>query len=307
MRLLLIIPSFVTIAVAANAAIFITNSADKDAFVRALAPADNYGGGGALSVAGTNATSGNPTNGAFDSFLSYNTAAMVSNFNAALGTNNWVITSATLNLTENQSPGNAVFNYGTGAFQIRWIANDTWTEGTGTPNAPTTNGITYAQEPAFLNSNTDLNLGVFNFTGNSNSSCALALPTAFVTNMQGGGEVGLFLTAIDPGLGFVFYSRQYAGLAFTHPSLVVSAIAQPVISGLNLSGTNLVLSATNGMAGGTYRVLAGTNLAAPISQWAPTATNVLSSGGNYMITNFVITVTNVVNNNAQQFFILQAQ
>ena len=296
----------VSIAVAARAAEFSTNSADKDAFVRALAPTLNYGGGGALSVSGTNATTSNPTNGAFDSFISYNTAAMVTNFNATLGTNNWVITSATLNLTENSLPGNPVFNYGTGQFQVRWIANDTWTNGTGTPNAPTTTGVTYSQEPAYLNSNTDMSLGAFNFPG-TKVSCPLALPSAFVTNMQAGGEVGLFLTAIDPGIGFVFYSSRYAGLASTHPSLVVSAVAQPVISSISASGTNLVLSATNGVAGGTYYVLTSTNLALPFNQWAPIATNLLPSGGSFLITNFVMTVTNAVSANAQQFFIFQTQ
>jgi hypothetical protein len=227
---------------------------------------------------------------------------MVTNFNAAFGTNNWVISSATLILTENSSPGNAIFNSGNGAFEIRWIANDTWTEGTGTPMTPTSNGITYNEEPSYLNANTDMNLGAFTFTGTSPLSCPLALPAAFVTNLQAGGEVGLFMTAIDPGIGFVFYSRQYGGLPSTHPALVVSAVAQPFISAISLSGTNLVLTATNGVAGGTYYVLTSSNLASPPDQWASITTNVLSAGGN-----FVIIVTNAVNTNAQQFFIIQTQ
>jgi len=166
---------------------------------------------------------------------------------------------------------------------------------------PTSNGVTYAQEPAYLNSNTDMNLGAFNFN-TTNLSCSLALPAAFVNNLAAGGEVGLFLTAIDPQIGFVFYSRQYAGLASTHPALVVSATAQPVLTGIAESGTNLVLSATNGVAGGTYYVLASTNLASPFNQWTPIVTNVLSAGGN-----FVMTVTNaaIINAPSPQFFILQ--
>jgi hypothetical protein len=304
MKLILTSLSFVSIAAAASAAVFVTNTPDKDAFVRALAPTNNYGGGGALSVSGTSSTSplSGAINGAFDSFISFNTAAMVANFNAAFGTSNWVITSATLVLTENAAPGNAIFNYGTGAFQIFWIANDTWPEGSGTPMALSTNGgITYNQEPSYLNADTDANLGTFNFTGTSPVSCPLALPVSLVTNMQAGGEVGLYLTAIDPGLGFVFYSRQYAGLASTHPALVVSAVAQPGISAVSLSGTNLVLSATNGVAGGTYHVLTSTNLAAPLKQWTSIETNIPTGG------NFVVTITNVAGVNAlsPQFFILQ--
>jgi hypothetical protein len=301
--LLLTILSFISIAGVANAAVFTTNGSDKGAFVRALAPNLNYGGGGALSVSGTNATTGNPTNGAFDTFISFNTAAMVSNFNSIFGPSNWVITSATINLTANLAPGNAVFNYGTGSFQIRWIANDTWIAGTGTPNAPTTNGITYSQESSYLNTNTDMNLGAFTFAGSAKLSCPLALPNAFVTNMQAGGEVGFFMTAIDPGLGYVFYSRNYAGNTNSLPYLVVSATAQPGISGISLSGTNLVLTATNGVAGGTYYVLTSTNLAAPI-QWTAILTNVLAASGN-----FAVTVTNAANSNAPsaQFFILETQ
>jgi hypothetical protein len=301
MKLLLTAISFVSFAIAASASVFSTNVPDKDAFVRALAPTLNYGGAGALSVSGASPTTGNPTNGAFDSFISFNTASMVTNFNATFGTNNWVITSATLDLTENPSPGNALFNYGTGAFEIQRIANDTWVEGTGNPNAPTTTGINYNEEPTYTNS-TDENLGAFTFTGSAKLSCALALQTAFVTNMEAGGEVGLFLTAIDPSLGYVFYSRNYAGNPSSLPSLVVSAMAQPAITDISLSGTNLIVSATNGVSGGTYYILTSTNLSLPLNQWATVHTNVLPSGGS-----FVLTATNAVNTNAAQFFILRTQ
>jgi len=300
----LTILSFVSITVAVGAAVFNTNTPDKDAFVRSLQPALNYGGAGALTVSGTNATMNNPTNGAFDTFMSFNTHTMVTNFNSLLGTNNWVITGATLILTENPNPNNPLFNYGTGYFEIRWIANDTWVEGTGMPTSPTMNGITYGEEPAYLNSNTDMNLGSFDFTGGATTSCPLALPTAFVTNMQAGGEVGLFMTAIDTNMAFVVYSRDFKGNPVVLPHLVVSAARQPVISAIAVSGTNLVLSATNGMAGGTYYVLTSTNLSSPLNQWAPVATNVMAAGSN-----FVMTVTNAAGLNAAspQFFILQTQ
>ena len=302
MRVLLTILSLVSITVATGAVVFTNGSPDKDSFVRALAPTSNYGGAGALSVSGTNAATGNPTNGAFDSFMSFNTHAMVTNFNSLFGTNNWVITSATLTLTQNPLPGNPVFNIGNGLFQIRWTANDTWTEGTGNPNAPTTNGISYSQESSYLNSNTDLSLGAFDFAGTSPLSCSLALPAAFVNNMQAGGGVGLFFTAVDPGVGFVFYSRDFKGNPAVLPHLVVTAVAQPGITGFRLSGANLVLSATNGVSGGTYFVLTSTNLATPLNEWMPAATNVLSTSGN-----FTITVTNGTSLNASspQFFILQ--
>jgi hypothetical protein len=143
---------------------------------------------------------------------------------------------------------------------------------------------------------------VFDFTGAAKLSCPLALPVSFVTNMQAGGDVGFFLTAVDATIGYVFYSANYAGNAASRPALVVSAVAQPVISAINLSGTNLVLSATNGVAGETNYVLTSTDLALPPSQWTPISTNVLTAGGN-----FSITVTNAVNTDSQQFFMLQTR
>jgi PKD repeat protein len=77
--------------------------------------------------------------------------------------------------------------------------------------------------------------------------------------------------------------------------------AQPGITGISLSGSNLVINGTNGVSGQTYYVLTTTNLALPRSQWLPVATNVLNSSGN-----FTITATNSVNINApQQFYQLQ--
>jgi alpha-tubulin suppressor-like RCC1 family protein len=77
----------------------------------------------------------------------------------------------------------------------------------------------------------------------------------------------------------------------------------PIIVGISLSGTNLVLNGANGRSGGTYYLLTSTNLAMPLSLWTPCATNVLGATGD-----FTITATNAVNpNDAQQFYILQSQ
>jgi uncharacterized repeat protein (TIGR03803 family) len=72
---------------------------------------------------------------------------------------------------------------------------------------------------------------------------------------------------------------------------------------VQVSGTNLVLAGTNGLAGGTYYVLTSTNLLLPLSQWTRVATNILSTSGN-----FTTTVTNTVTSGAgQRFYILQLQ
>jgi hypothetical protein len=78
---------------------------------------------------------------------------------------------------------------------------------------------------------------------------------------------------------------------------------QPVIAGISLSGTNLLLKGTNGLASGTYYVLTSTNLTLPLHQWTPVATNMLNVSGN-----FTITVTNAINpDDANRFYALELQ
>jgi hypothetical protein len=76
----------------------------------------------------------------------------------------------------------------------------------------------------------------------------------------------------------------------------------PGLTGIKLSGTNVVLSATNGFVGGTYYVLTSTNLALPLSQWLPLASNVLGAGGS-----FTINATNAIAPFPKQFYLLRVQ
>ena len=286
------------------AAVFTNTAASADAFVRAAAPALNYGGAGALCVSGSSASNGSGvTNGIFDSFIRFNTGAMVSNFDSLFGSNNWVISSATLYVTEIATPLNPIFNRGVGRFEVRWMANDNWIEGTGTPMAPTTDGIAYQDEPALLNSATDVSLGVFTNTGvDTNLSFSFALPASFVNDLRAGGEVSFYLTAIDASIGFTFDSRTFV-IPAQQPALAVSAVPQPGISELQISGTDVTLILTNGAGGSTYFVLSSTNLGLPVGQWQVVATNELAANGE-----FSVTITNVVSPVAtQQFFGVRTQ
>ena len=304
MKFLLTLLLFVLIADGTQATIFFTNSAEADTFVRSNAPAANYGGAGALSVSGstsTNTASGQ-TNGSADTFIRFNTASMVAGFNTLFGVYNWSITGARLQVTEVATPNNSIFDQGKGAFAIWWANAGTWAEGTGMPNTPTADGIAFTNEPTLL-TNTAY-LGTFTNTATSATLLfPLALPSAFVTNAQAGGEVTLFLTAIAPQIGFTFNSRTF-GTATARPFLEISASPVPGITNISLSGANVILSATNGGAGTTCFILGSTNMAMPLSQWTPVATNILNTGGN-----FSITATNAANATAplQQFFILQMQ
>ena len=302
MKCLATILAIIVVRGVTSAAVF-TNSASADAFVRAAAAASNYGGAGALSVSGTNAANGSGTaNGAFDSFIRFNTAAMVASFNSLFGSNNWGISGARLRVTELAAPANALFNRGTGSFGIRWIANDRWAEGAGTPNAPTTGGITYNDEPGLLDAGTDASLGAFTNRGvDATQSFALALPPVFVNDLGAGGEVGLYLTALDSGVGFTFDSRSF-GTVSARPFLEVSAVARPGVTSMRMAGADVLLTGTNGEAGGTYSVYSSPNLNWPLSQWLPVATNVFSASGD-----FAIRLTNVWEAHAPcgRHFILQ--
>ncbi len=77
----------------------------------------------------------------------------------------------------------------------------------------------------------------------------------------------------------------------------------PRLTGIQRSGTNIVLNATNGFVGGTYYVLTSTNLNTPLNQWLAVFTNVLGASGN-----FTLTATNgFAAKNPRQFYILRVQ
>lgn len=54
---------------------------------------------------------------------------------------------------------------------------------------------------------------------------------------------------------------------------------------INVSGTDLVISGTNGMPGSTNFILTATNLALPLSNWTRLATNLFDSTGSFAFTN----------------------
>jgi hypothetical protein len=115
--------------------------------------------------------------------------------------------------------------------------------------------------------------------------------------------VGLYLTAVSPGIGFTFNSQNF-GTATQRPLFILSVVPTPGTIGITLSGADVVITGTNGASSGSYVVLSSTNLLSPPNQWVPIATNMLTANGA-----FSITATNANNAAAapQQFFILQTQ
>lgn len=84
-------------------------------------------------------------------------------------------------------------------------------------------------------------------------------------------------------------------------TISVVVLTSPVISGIQITGTNLVISGTGGVSNWPYVVTATTNLTD--TQWLPIATNQFDAGGS-----FSLTVTNAVNaDQPQKFYKLQLQ
>jgi autotransporter-associated beta strand protein/parallel beta-helix repeat protein len=81
--------------------------------------------------------------------------------------------------------------------------------------------------------------------------------------------------------------------------VVSSALPQPKITDIEVSGTNLIFNGTNGTSGGNYYLLASTNLALPLAQWPAIATNSFDGSGNFNFTNPLDP------NSPRQFYLLE--
>ena len=80
----------------------------------------------------------------------------------------------------------------------------------------------------------------------------------------------------------------------------VTAVIAPVFATPGLSGNDFLLSGSGGAPGNPYRIFASTNVAAPLINWIPIATNSFNGSGD-----FSFTVTNVLSSGTpQQFFLL---
>jgi hypothetical protein len=68
-------------------------------------------------------------------------------------------------------------------------------------------------------------------------------------------------------------------------SIEVVPVSQPKFSNIHVSGTNVILSGSNGPPNAPYTVLSATNVALPLSNWVSLATNQFDSSGNFSFTN----------------------
>jgi hypothetical protein len=198
-----------------------------DSFVSKNNPNNNYGAAGALEVSASTAA-----NGQYLTYMQFNLSSVQSAIDSNLGSN-WTVSNITLQLTE-ASPNNGIFNANAaGQFAIEWIENNSWTEGTGTPGATTTSGITYNNQPSAPD---DELVGTFSYNGGSGTATyTLPVTAGELSNIEAGSLMTLEVLPNDSSVSYLFNSRTGA----SHPALTVTAtVPEPaslgVIAGLSL-------------------------------------------------------------------------
>lgn len=127
----------------------------------------------------------------------------------------------------------------------------------------------------------------------------------FSTNaVTGSGTATLAITAsslVAPGSYPLTVTGANAGL--DHTAQVTLSVQNPsrtpVMNQVTLAANNLMIAGTNGTDQGSYYVLTSTNLALPLINWTPIATNAFDSNGNFSF------ATRTSANLPQQFYLIE--
>ena len=117
--------------------------------------------------------------------------------------------------------------------------------------------------------------------------------TLFTAGSYTGSFSAILPATPGPGLQW-----NTSGLA-VNGQLTINSVAQPSFLAPVLSGTNLVFSGTGGTPGGSYVVVTSTNLAVPLPNWIPLATNSFDGSGNFSFTNSISPAT------AAEYFVIE--
>ncbi|MGH8245988.1 MAG: hypothetical protein ACREUU_06105, partial [Gammaproteobacteria bacterium] len=83
------------------------------------------------------------------------------------------------------------------------------------------------------------------------------------------------------------------GLSWTNKltvdgSIEVTGLSLPTFASITVSGTNVIISGTNGPPNTPYFVLTATNVALPLSNWLSIATNQFDASGGFSFTNAIV-------------------
>ena len=272
---------FLCVGLTARAQVTNTAMTDADAFLCTGSPnyqngADltglNFGDAGTLAVAPASSAKGE-----FQSIIRFNLSNSVALFNSACGSNNWTITGVSLELTSNYGvagvqPNNPIFNVISGGqFVIEWLSDNDWIEGTGTPNLPTTDGVTYNSLPALLAAPREpLCTNTYVPPGNNvHVAWPLPLTTNLLAEIAAGGEATFHFYAADNQIGYLFNSYKYG--RGNEPLIhVVATPSLKILSGVFTNGVFHLTGIGNNNA--VYQVQAGADLSTTNWQTIGTAT-----------------------------------
>jgi hypothetical protein len=198
-------------------------------------------------VAGTNAA-----NGPFLSLLQFNLSGAVTQFNAQYGAGNWTITGVSITLagnaaTQGGNPGNTIFpTINGGGFNITWMQNNSWTEGTGTPGSPEVPGgsstdVTYNNLlSTYETPGTDELLGSYTYTPPGNNVAltwnlgAGSSDSGFIDDIESSTPVSLLFSPTSSTMAYLFNSRSYT--SGNNPTMTVTAVPEPATGILLLAG-----------------------------------------------------------------------
>jgi hypothetical protein len=122
-------------------------------------------------------------------------------------------------------------------------------------------------------------------------------------SVNSGSDTALNKRLVTNGPVFISAAQIYVDLTGASDHLPIVAdytipMPTPLITGVSVAVTNLVLTATNGITNAVYSVLMSTNLLLPLTNWTMLANYTATSGV------FTFTATNAVNQSAPQRFYL---
>jgi alpha-L-fucosidase 2 len=106
----------------------------------------------------------------------------------------------------------------------------------------------------------------------------------------------ILCTFVASGTTLVFTNDQ-GGYGYQLNAVLVENAptnTSALITGISYNGTSISVLGTNGPAGGMYRILTSTNLAAPLTLWIPVATNYFNSKGAFTFTNLLNPVATTI-------------
>jgi len=275
--------------------------------------------GGAVGVQGTKSLAvGNTHALAANVTFKYNVGPVVDSLNATYGPGNWTIANPKFTFQYTLYANNNRFNSGAGTFDIYWVANDGWVQGTTNPVYATTPAqlLSWSGRQSLLASEnypwtTPRYTGTTNDITNSSvwvtdkssvrqstNSYGLGLDSALVSDIvsssaSSNANVSLYLMATSDYMGVCIFTGGANFLPTLSFDVVPAQKTVHVTIVSPASGGSLTLACV-GVPGDTYWLESATNLFTPV--WEVISTNIADVKGFLEFTD-----TNVTNH-PQRFY-----